>query len=84
VAEELAKSERSPVMGDIEVQNLPRCESMQTCLWSRKQQRLFIMKVSEPEITTVTDLTDNENLLIVCNLELQVQQRTETEFYIYS
>mgnify|MGYP001769488404 CR=1 FL=1 len=34
MVEELAKSERSPVMGDIEVQNLPQCESMQTCQWS--------------------------------------------------
>ncbi len=47
-------------MGDIEVQTLPQCESMQTCHWSRKQQGLFTMNVREPEITSVTDLTDKE------------------------
>ena len=60
MVEEKAKSERSLVMGDIEVQTLPQCENMQTCQWSRKQQGLFIMNVREPEITSVTDLTDKE------------------------
>ena len=56
----MAKSEGLSVMDDIEVQNLPQRESMQTCLWSQKQQRMFIMNVSEPEMTSVTDLTDEE------------------------
>lgn len=33
---------------------------MQTCHRSRKQRRLIIMNVREPEITKVTDLTDKE------------------------
>jgi hypothetical protein len=36
VVEETAKREGLPVTGDIEAQNLPQCESMQTCRRSRK------------------------------------------------
>ena len=42
------------------------------------------MNVSEPEITSVTDLTDKELIDVVnnYNLELQVQLRTEKKKHI--
>src|SRR5665647_3482091 len=57
---------------------LPRCESMLTCHWSRKQQRLFNYGCKRTR--------DNfgygpyrQRLLITYNLKLQVQLRMKLE-----
>ena len=56
-AEEVAKSEWLPVMDNIEVNTLMRKHA---CHRSRKQKKLSDMNVREPEMTSVTDLTDKE------------------------